>query len=102
VPWPTGEYYLFSKFLILNAAPAESGVFGLYRIRNHIFISESANIRAALMRLHGDMERFGFTQATGFTFELCPPGFRLRRLKELLAEYSCGCGAPEPNVVVYG
>jgi hypothetical protein len=59
-------------------------------------------MRAALLRLHADMERFGFTQATGFTFELCAPSLRLKRLKELLAEYSCACAAPQPNIVVYG
>jgi hypothetical protein len=103
VPWQSGEYYIFSKLLILTAAPAASGVFGLYRVRNHVFISESANIRAALLRLHADMERFGFTHATGFTFELCPPDSRVRRLREILAEYRCcGCSDTEPNIVVYG
>ena len=98
MPWQSGEYYLFTKLLILNAAPALSGVFALYRVRNHVFISESANIRAALLRLHADMERFGFTQATGFTFELCPPGARLTRLREILGEYRCGCSEAEPNL----
>jgi hypothetical protein len=103
VPWQSGEYYLFSKLLILTAAPDASGVFGLYRVRNHVFISESANIRAALLRLHADMERFGFTSATGFTFELCPPGSRVKRLREILAEYRCcGCSETDPNIVVYG
>jgi hypothetical protein len=102
VRWQSGHYYLFSRLLILNGAPSDSGIFGLYRVHNHVFIGESANIRAALLRLHADMERFGFNRPTGFTFELWPAELRVARLKELHAEYSSGGRAIQANIVVYG
>jgi hypothetical protein len=102
VPWQRGHYYLFSKLLILNGAPAESGIFGLYRVHNRVFMAESADIRAALLRLHAAMDRFGFCHPTVFTFELCPAESRLRRLKQLLAAYRPICGETQPNIVVYG
>lgn len=87
MPWQSGHYYLFSRLLILNAAPEQPGVFGLYDVQNRIFIGESVTVRSALLRLYDNMQRFGFNRPTGFTFELCPPLARTARVKELLADY---------------
>jgi hypothetical protein len=102
VPWQNGQYYLFSKLLILNAAPSESGVFGLYNLHNNVFIAESANIRAALLRLYENMQRFGYEAPAGFTFELCKPHSRAARVKELLAEYDRKNNLVCPNILLYG
>ncbi|MPZ77812.1 MAG: hypothetical protein GEU77_14935 [Deltaproteobacteria bacterium] len=102
MPWQSGHYYLFSKLLIVNAVPCESGVFGLYNIQNRIFIGESGNLRAALLRLYDNMQRFGFNLPAGFTFELCQARSRVARVKELLADYDLESKAGCPNIVLYG
>ncbi len=86
--WQNGHYYMFSKLMILNGAPAESGIFGLYSSPDRIFLGESANIRDILLRLYRNMERFGLNRPNGFTFEICPPDSRMQKLRDLLAEYT--------------
>jgi hypothetical protein len=102
VPWQSGHYYVFSRLLIAAAVPPESGVFALYACREQIFIAESANLRQALLRLHADMLRFGFNHPGGFTFELCAPSLRVKRLRELLAEHEIAYDEQRPNIVLYG
>jgi hypothetical protein len=102
VPWQSGHYYVFSKLLIDAVVPAESGVFALYSCHEQVFIGESANIQKALRALHTNMMRFGFNRSTGFTFELCPDGSRLKRLKELLTEHEIICDEQPSNNVLYG
>lgn len=102
MPWQDGNYHLFSQILIRNAAPAESGVFGLYNIQNRIFLGESDNIQTALLRLYHNMRRFGYIQPIGFTFEACARQHRRLRLNQLLADYDCKVDMPPVNTVLYG
>lgn len=102
MPWQNGHYHLFSRLLIINAAPTDSGIFGLYNIHNRIFLGEADNIQAALLRLLQDMRRLGYAQPTGFTFEACARRLRKSRLKELLADYECKRDMPPVNAVLYG
>ena len=102
MPWQSGHYYVFSKFLIDAVVPAESGVFALYACHWQVFIGESANIQKALLGLHANMMRFGLNRPTGFTFELCPAAFRLKRLRELLTEHEIICDQQPSNIVLYG
>ncbi len=102
MPWQSGHYYFFSDLIIKAVAPSESGVFGIYSSREQIFIAESGNIRRALLRLRREMLRLGSYGATGFTFELCPPASRLKRLKQLLREHETAPEEQRPTVVLYG
>jgi hypothetical protein len=87
VPWQSGHYYLFSKFLIEAVAPSASGLLALYACREQILICEADDVRETLLRLCDDITRLGFTRPAGFTFELCPANLRLQRLKQLLLEH---------------
>jgi hypothetical protein len=103
VPWQSGHYYIFSKFLIRAVVPYQSsGIFGLYACHEQIFIGESANLRQGLLRLHADMMRFGFDRPTGFTFELCLPSLRRKRLKQLLVEHEISYSDQPANIILYG
>ena len=103
MPWQSGHYYIFSKFLIRAVVPAQmSGVFGLYTCQERVFIGESANLRSALLRLHSDMIRFGFDRPTGFTFELCVPALRRKRLRQLLVEHEVAYNDQRANIILYG
>ena len=102
MPWQSGHYYVFSKLLIDAVVPAESGIFALYACHEQLFIGESANIQKALVGLHVNMMRFGFNRPTGFTFELCPAGLRLKRLKQLVIEHEIICDEQPSNIVLYG
>jgi cell division protein FtsN len=89
MPWQlNGHYYSFTEASIRANVPPVSGVYGLYNIRYQIWIGESANIRAELLR-HQKEPRFGFApyRPTGFTFELQPPESRPQRAQELIREY---------------
>ncbi len=102
MPWQSGHYYLFSELLVKAVAPPESGLFGIYSSQERIFIGESGNLRRALLHLHAEMLRLGVYGATGFTFELCPPASRLKRLKQLLQEHETSREQQRPTVVLYG
>lgn len=102
MPWQSGHYYLFSKFLINSVVPAESGVFAIYATRERTFIAEAGNLRRALLDLHRDMERLGIYRAVGFTFELCPPACRATRLKQLFTEHEAAFPEQAQNHVLYG
>jgi hypothetical protein len=102
VPWQSGHYYVFSKFIIRAVVPGESGIFALYASQERVLIGESPNLRRTLLRLYADMLRFGFYSPAGFTFEVCPAPLRRTRLRELLAEHEIACHEQRANIVLYG
>jgi hypothetical protein len=102
VPWQSGHYYIFSKFIIRAVVPSESGVLGLYSCHERVFIAESTNLRRMLLHLHTDMLRFGFYRPAGFTFEMCPASLSRKRLEQLLAEHEIARNEQRPNIVLYG
>ena len=68
-------------------APAASGVYGLSNSREWIYIGETGNIQASLLEHLAEGERFGAGRlATGFSFELCPPEFRVARQNRLISQ----------------
>jgi len=102
VPWQSGHYYVFSKFIVRAVVPSESGVFALYSSQDRVFIAESMNLRRTLLRLHADMLRFGFDRPAGFTFEICPAPARRKRLNQLLVEHELACTEQRASIVLYG
>jgi cell division septation protein DedD len=90
MPWQNkGDCYSFKVMEIEVHAPAASGVYGLYNLRHHIAIGNSANIREALLRhLRDSNFRFRRFEPTGFTFEVCPKDSRDARMQQLILEYN--------------
>jgi len=90
MPWQSkGDRYSFKVIDIEVHAPAASGVYGLYNLRHHIAIGNSANIREALLRhLRDSNFRFCRFEPTGFTFEVCPKDSRDARMQQLILEYN--------------
>lgn len=78
----------FAASSIREYAPALSGVYGISNAGEWIYIGESDNIQAALLR-HAEewrampLER----QATGFVYELCDRALRPGRQSRLVSEY---------------
>lgn len=86
--WWFSDYYTFDEQSIVAFAPQDSGVFGLYRFDQQIFIGESANIREALLhhcsKTDFDADR---DRPTSFMFEICSDESRAQRAQELIAKY---------------
>jgi len=77
----------FTAISIGNNAPPASGVYGLADARQWIYVGETADIRAELLK---HLENPGaFLQEhppSGFTFELTPAGQRIGRQNRLISE----------------
>lgn len=89
MPWaPNGDYYVFQEASIKAKAPNASGVYGLYNLKQYVLISESADIRDAMLRHERETGfLFGLYRPIGFTFEVCSPESRAERAQQLIAEY---------------
>jgi hypothetical protein len=82
----------FSVVSIQNNAPESSGVYGLCNAREWLFIGEGGNIRANLLEHLKEVGTVLRTQnPTGFSFELCSPGERIRRQDTLVRELEPRC-----------
>jgi hypothetical protein len=82
----------FTPVSVRANAPAASGIYGISNAREWIYIGESDNIQASLLRdlQKGDsvlLKRF----PTGFVFELCNAGDRRARQDRLVLEYEPVC-----------
>ena len=88
--------YVFSESGIAQYAPRKSGVYGIYKNGEWIYIGEAKDIEARLyehVRLESDQSaRIWRRQPTGFIFELCD-GERARKAREaqLIAELAPTC-----------
>lgn len=77
----------FTVVSIQNNAPESSGVYGLSNAREWLFVGESDNIRAHLLKHYRKIGTVREVQSPmGFTFELCSPSERSIRLKTLMRE----------------
>ena len=84
--------YTFSHTSVQKNAPASSGVYGLSNAREWIFVGETDNIRASLLRHLAEthaplLERV----PTGFSFETCLSYNRAARQERLIQEYEPVC-----------
>jgi hypothetical protein len=68
------------------------GVYGLSNAREWVFVGGTDDIRAALL---GHLQEGNTTlksrAPTGFTFEICHPGYQAARVSRLVAELSPVC-----------
>jgi hypothetical protein len=79
----------FTLTSIDKNAPAASGVFGLSNARQWLYIGETANIHAELIRQFQSPDPFLREHPpTGFTFELSPAAHRVDRQNQLVTELS--------------
>jgi hypothetical protein len=77
----------FTMISIDKNAPAASGVFGLSDARQWLYVGETANIQAELLKLLQFPNVFLREHApSGFTFELSPMEHRLERRNRLVVE----------------
>jgi cell division septation protein DedD len=85
---PEGRSESFTRQAILAAAPSTSGVYGLFNFDCQVFIGESANIQAALLRHESETDfQSGHLRPTGFTFEPCAAELRAAKAAELIARF---------------
>jgi hypothetical protein len=77
----------FTWISVDKNAPAASGVYGLSNARRWIYVGETANIQAELLKHLQHPDAFLREQApSGFTFELCPAQYRVERQNQLVFE----------------
>jgi len=73
-------------------APAASGIYGVSNAREWIYIGETDDIQASLLReLRQSDSPVLKRSPTGFVFELCVPGDRIARQNRLILEYEPVC-----------
>ncbi len=85
---PDGRCNSFTREAILACAPRTSGVYGLFNFDCQVFIGESANIQAALLRHERETNfQSRHLQPTGFTFEPCAVEFCRPKVDELIARF---------------
>lgn len=77
----------FTAMSVGNNAPTESGVYGLSDARQWIYVGETANIQAELVRhLQSPNPFLAEHSPSGFTFELSAAEHRGERRNRLVAE----------------
>jgi hypothetical protein len=82
----------FTAVSVRTNAPAASGIFGVSNAREWIYIGETDNIQASLLRELGQSGSAILNQyPTGFVFERCAPEQRLTRQSRLIGEYAPVC-----------
>jgi len=76
----------------MRHAPETSGLYGLRRDEEWIYVGQCPNIRKALLKyLAGQMPYVLQSQPNTFVFELCPPVNRVERQRELTQRYHPAC-----------
>lgn len=79
-------------------APAASGIYGISNAREWIYIGETDNIQASLLKhLQGSDPTLLKMQPTGFVFEVCDPAGRPARQDRLVFEYEPACNRMRQN-----
>ena len=82
----------FTPVSIRANAPSASGIYGISNAREWIFIGESDNVQASLLR---ELQQSGSALLkrlpTGFVFELCNARERRARQDRLILEYEPVC-----------
>lgn len=82
----------FTSTSVLQYAPALSGVYGISNAGEWIYIGESDNIQAALLRhLQESNTVLRKRMPTGFVFEICERAKRPDRQDRLVLEYEPIC-----------
>ena len=82
----------FTPVSVRTNAPSASGIYGISNAREWIFIGESDNIQASLLReLRQNDSALLKRLPTGFVFELCGIGERRARQDRLILEYEPVC-----------
>ena len=85
---PDGLSDSFTREAILACAPPTSGVYGLFNFDSQVFIGESANIQAALLRHESETDfQSQHLRPTGFTFESCAAELRKLKAAELTEKF---------------
>ena len=85
---PNGRYYSFNPDVICSCVPEASGVYGLFNFRRQLYIGESENIQAALLRHLVDRSVPGRRyRASRFSFQLCSADERKRKAAELIEQF---------------
>ena len=88
MPWNSVVEYPFNAHFIKECAPAESGVYALCDADKWIYIGDAANLKLKLLS-HlepGTNRQIDQATPTTFSFELCLPQERARRLEQLTDE----------------
>ena len=82
----------FTSVSVRANAPATSGIYGISNAQEWIFIGETDNIQASLLRdlQQGDSPLL-MRVPTGFVFERCVPAERRARQDRLILEYGPVC-----------
>ena len=92
MPWASPNGYWFNARSINANAPPESGVYGLYKGQQWIYIGESEDIRARLLQhLIGDNSCIGREGPTQFSYELVTAGQGVARQNLLVRELDPVC-----------
>jgi hypothetical protein len=82
----------FTPVSVRANAPSASGIYGISNAREWIFIGESDNVQASLLReLQRSDSALLKRGPTGFVFELCDVGERRARQDRLILEYEPVC-----------
>jgi hypothetical protein len=82
----------FTPVSVRANAPSASGIYGISNAREWIFIGESDNVQASLLReLQQSDSALQKRGPTGFVFELCDVGDRRARQDRLILEYEPVC-----------
>ena len=77
---------------IMTYAPSAPGVYGISNSREWIFVGETDDIRAALLKHLQEPDTPQMRrQPTGFVFEVCERASRSARLDRLVLEYEPIC-----------
>jgi hypothetical protein len=87
VPFENHGNRAFTATAVDKNAPAVSGVYGLSNAREWIYVGETANIQAELLKhLQHPNEVLREHAASGYTFELSSPENRVERQNQLVRE----------------
>jgi len=87
MPWTNKSGWTFNEATVKASAPAQSGVYALYKTNVWVYIGESQNIQNRLLE-HLRDTRIMSHGPTGFSFELHPALSRVARQDALIAELS--------------
>ena len=84
--------FSFSPVSVQKNAPRLPGVYGLSNAKEWIYVGASGNIQAALQaHLREINTTLKSYSPTGFTFEICDPGYQAARESRLVDELSPAC-----------
>lgn len=87
--------FAFSVVSVQRNAPPLPGVYGLSNAKQWIYVGAAPNIQAALIAHLGEAgTRLKSYSPTGFTFEVCDPGYHAARQSRLLGELTPVCNRP--------